>query len=279
MKALYLDAKTLAIVANTFGESLKRIINDVAEVAGYLWQKGWAERNAGNISVCLKDIPGSDIPDDYQPFFISLPGSFPELAGICFLITATNKRMRDLARQPMRNAILIRVTDDGTGYNVISHNGKTELRPTSELATHLGIHSMIARRKSAHRVVMHTHPAEIIALTHIKEMCDATRLNRVLLGMHPETKIFIPSGVGFVPYMTPGTEDIGYATVNELANHDMAIWEKHGIFSAGASPLETFDQIDLVAKAASVWLLCRSAGVEPEGLTENQINELGKIKF
>ena len=30
---------------------LKRVVNDVAEVAGYLWQKGWAERNGGNITV------------------------------------------------------------------------------------------------------------------------------------------------------------------------------------------------------------------------------------
>ena len=26
-------------------------VNQVAEAAGYLWQKGWAERNGGNITV------------------------------------------------------------------------------------------------------------------------------------------------------------------------------------------------------------------------------------
>ena len=30
---------------------LKHQIEQVAEVAGYLWQKGWAERNGGNIVV------------------------------------------------------------------------------------------------------------------------------------------------------------------------------------------------------------------------------------
>jgi rhamnulose-1-phosphate aldolase len=30
---------------------LQRLVLDVAELAQYLWQKGWAERNAGNISV------------------------------------------------------------------------------------------------------------------------------------------------------------------------------------------------------------------------------------
>ena len=34
---------------------LKRCIEQVAEVAGYLWQKGWAERNGGNIVVNVTD--------------------------------------------------------------------------------------------------------------------------------------------------------------------------------------------------------------------------------
>ena len=30
---------------------LRREIEKVSEVAGYLWEKGWAERNGGNIVV------------------------------------------------------------------------------------------------------------------------------------------------------------------------------------------------------------------------------------
>ena len=32
-------------------DKLKEQLDEVAEIAGYLWQKGWAERNAGNISI------------------------------------------------------------------------------------------------------------------------------------------------------------------------------------------------------------------------------------
>lgn len=31
-------------------------VNKVAEVAGYLWQKGWAERNGGNITVNITEF-------------------------------------------------------------------------------------------------------------------------------------------------------------------------------------------------------------------------------
>ena len=32
-------------------EGLKAVVDQIAEVTGYLWQKGWAERNGGNITV------------------------------------------------------------------------------------------------------------------------------------------------------------------------------------------------------------------------------------
>lgn len=266
-------------MSNQFSDPIKKIITEVAEVAGYLWQRGWAERNAGNISVCLDEVPKADIPGDYQPFFISLPGNFPDVAGKCFLVTATNKRMRDLARQPMKNAVIIRVSDDGSGFNIISHFGKTDLRPTSELATHLAVHSMIARRKTSERTVMHSHPTELTAMTQFRELCDEKRLNGILWGMHPETRIFVPAGVGFVPYFLPGTPHAGEETAKALKDHKAALWEKHGLFAIGDSPSETFDLTDILAKSASIYFLCRSTGREPEGLTESQAEELGKIKF
>jgi len=35
----------------TTNKNLKEQLDEVAEIAGYLWEKGWAERNAGNISI------------------------------------------------------------------------------------------------------------------------------------------------------------------------------------------------------------------------------------
>jgi rhamnulose-1-phosphate aldolase len=76
-----------------------------------------------------------------------------------------------------------------------------------------------------------------------------------------------------------GTTSIGEATVRALEKHDIALWEKHGAFAIGKTPSETFDMIDILTKSASLYFLCRSAGIEPEGLTDSQIDELGKLKF
>ena len=35
--------------------ALKAEVDKVAEVAGYLWTKGWAERNGGNITVNITE--------------------------------------------------------------------------------------------------------------------------------------------------------------------------------------------------------------------------------
>ena len=35
--------------------ALAREVNRCAEVAGYLWQKGWAERNGGNITINITE--------------------------------------------------------------------------------------------------------------------------------------------------------------------------------------------------------------------------------
>ena len=41
--------------------ALAREVNQVAEVAGYLWQKGWAERNGGNITLNITEYIDDEI--------------------------------------------------------------------------------------------------------------------------------------------------------------------------------------------------------------------------
>ena len=37
-------------------QALTYAVSQVAEVAGYLWQKGWAERNGGNITLNITEF-------------------------------------------------------------------------------------------------------------------------------------------------------------------------------------------------------------------------------
>ena len=94
-------------------EALAREVEQVAEVAGYLWQKGWAERNGGNITVNVTEFVDDEIrqmPAIAEP--VALGAMLLNLKGCYFFCKGTNKRMRDLARRPMENGSFIRITDD-----------------------------------------------------------------------------------------------------------------------------------------------------------------------
>ena len=258
---------------------LQRLVLDVAELAQYLWQKGWAERNAGNISVNLTGIlkkQNWDI-EEYPVFRLSRP--YPELAGKYFFVTGTGKRMRDLARNPIKNASIIRISKKGDAYQMFSLSRKqlVDLRPTSELPTHLGIHQMLSRKGSDYKAVIHTHPNELVALTHIETYQDEARINELLWSMHPETMVFVPGGMGLVPYQLPGTVDIADATIEKLRKYDVVMWEKHGAFAVGENIFDAFDLIDILSKSAGIFFMVRHAGYDPQGLTKKQLAELRKV--
>jgi rhamnulose-1-phosphate aldolase len=78
--------------------------------------------------------------------------------------------------------------------------------------------------------------------------------------------MFIPEGLEFLPYEVPGSSDIAEITATALEHSRVALWEKHGVLCTGASIPETFDNIDLLAKAARIYFMVKGAGFEPEGL-------------
>lgn len=257
------------------------IVSNIAELGKYLWQKGWAERNAGNISVNINDCLTSDQKSELQKksgSTFNLDRSYHPIAGFSFLVTGTGKRMRDLAVDPEHNALLIRVNDTGSGYQILSLSGmEGNMPPTSELPTHLAIHEQLVAKGAPERAVVHTHPNELISITQIRQFCSEKALNHLLWGMHPETMVIVPEGAGFLPYMLPGSQEIAEATLKKFENHKVVVWEKHGCFAIGRDVFEAFDLIDTLAKSAQIYFQCRAAGHEPEGLTEEKIAELKEL--
>ncbi|MCD7710023.1 MAG: class II aldolase/adducin family protein, partial [Porphyromonadaceae bacterium] len=136
--------------------ALAREVEKVAEVAGYLWQKGWAERNGGNITVNITDKVDDGIRKMKAIGPVTPIGTvLPHLKGCYFFCKGTNKRMRDLARRPMENGSVIRILDDCASYVMIADN---PVKPTSELPAHLSVHDLLISRGSSYRASLHTHP-------------------------------------------------------------------------------------------------------------------------
>lgn len=49
--------------------------------------------------------------------------------------------------------------------------------------------------------------------------------------MIPETKAFCPRGLGIIPYQLPSSVELAEATIRELDDYDVVMWEKHGVFA------------------------------------------------
>lgn len=247
-------------------------IGRIAEVAGYLWEKGWAERNGGNISVNVTGLMTDEekaLPAIGSP--IILPEPMTALGGHIFFVTGTGKRMRYICQEPFGNGSLIRISPDGTFFEIIATQ---PILPTSELPSHLLMHNYLRASGKDNKVVLHTHSTDLIGLTHCKPFLDSEYITRLLWSMIPECRIIVPRGIGIVPYEIPGTLELARATIKQLENHDVVFWEKHGILAVGNDLIECFDAIDILSKSAQIYFSARMAGYESEGMTSGQLDDL-----
>ena len=255
---------------------LARQVAEVAEVAGYLWQKGWAERNGGNITVNMTDVIDDEIRKMHAiSDIIPIGRTLSHLKDCYFFCKGTNKRMRDLARRPMENASVVRILDDCSSYVIIADH---PVKPTSELASHLSMHNYLIGKGSSYKAALHTHPVDLVAMTHHPGYLKKDVLTNLLWCMIPETRAFCPRGLGIIPYKMPGSFELADATIEQLKEYDVVMWEKHGICAVGENIMEVFDMIDTLSKSAQIYLTAKSMGFEPEGMNQEQMNEL-KIAF
>ena len=254
------------------------VIDEAARIAALLWDKGWAERNAGNLSIDVTDLVAGAGCAPLGPA-VPLGTVCAPLAGRYFLVTGTLRRFRDAARRPADNLCVLRLTDGCRGYEVVWGGGDDPaFRPTSEFPAHLRVHDLLATAKKPRPAVLHTHPTELIALTHLADYRDEAAFNRVLWAVHPEVKVTVPHGVGLVPYILPGTDDLARATVGALGRgHHVALWSMHGCVATGETVTQAFDLIDTLNKAAQIALMVRAAGGEVAGLTGAQVDELMRV--
>lgn len=254
---------------------LEATIMQIAEVAGYLWEKGWAERNGGNITVNITEFVDEEIRN-LKPIseVLNIGTTLQHIKGCYFYCKGTGKRMRDLARKPMDNGSIIRILDDCKSYVIVADN---PVMPTSELPSHLSMHNYLIGSGSNYKASLHTHPIELVAMSHNPKMLEKDVMGKLLWSMIPETLAFAPLGLGIVPYQLPGSVKLADATLELIKDYDVVMWEKHGVCALGVDIMDAFDQADVLNKAATIYLRAKSMGFEPEGMTEEAMKEIQDV--
>ena len=226
---------------------------EMIRIVTNMYDHGWDERNGGNVSVLLDENEWKEyLPAVHALRVISTGFAAPELEGKCFLVTGTGKYFRNVQYAPDVNLGIVRLRDGGRNAELLwgfSDGGSF----TSEFPAHMMSHA--ARRKvdPKNRVVMHCHPANLLAMTYVHSL-DERAFTRTLWQMCTECIIVFPDGVNVLPWMLCGTNEIGEATARKMETARLVVWAQHGIYAAGRDLDETFGLIETAEKAAEIYL-------------------------
>jgi len=249
-------------------------VREMAEITQHMWKNGWDERNGGNVSYLLDEEEVARYVDIHQVLRTIKPAfSVEELAGKYFIVTASGKYFKNVLADPESNLGLLRVSQDGQQLEVL-WGFKSGANPTSELPTHFMSHIERLKADRNHRVVMHNHATNVLAMTFIHEL-DESRFTRTLWQMCTECVVVFPDGVGIIPWMVPGSNEIGQATAEKMKQFHAVIWPQHGIFGTGTTIDEAFGLIETIEKAAQVYMLVAGHEIK-QRITDEQLANLAQ---
>ncbi len=234
-------------------------VTEMRKITSHLYEHGWDERNGGNVSLRLTEDEVKDFEDVHE-VKRNIPIDFDavELKGTYFLVTGTGRYFKNVYDFPERDTGLVKIAADGKSADLLwgfNDGGQ----PTSEFPAHLMTHIKRLGIDPSQRVVMHCHPTNLVAMTFTVPLVEKT-LSRILWKMQAESIVVFPEGIGIIPYMTPGTNDIGEATAEKMADYRLVVWPHHGIFGTGDSIDEAFGLIETAEKAAMIYTTIQSQG-------------------
>lgn len=242
-----------------------------------MWLKGWDERNGGNVSLRLLDSDVASFQSDFysNPKHVSLTQDVSKLANQYFIVTGSGKFFRNVILDPADTLAVVKIDEQGKGYYIMWGliNGGT---PTSELAAHLQSHIVrMEKSQGKDRVIMHCHATNLIALTYVLEL-DSAVITRLLWEMSTECLVVFPDGVGILPWMVPGKDEIGYATAEQMNRHTLVLWAFHGVFGTGPTLDDAFGLIDTAEKSAEVLVKVLSMGGKRQTISIEQFRHLAE---
>jgi len=264
-------------MAESISIELDHILFQVGQAGLRLAEIGAAEGAAGNISVCVReplDLSGL-FPLDQQ---VDLPYPVPELGGMLLVVSGSGRRLRDIAGSPFGNLACILVEKGGKTGRMYTSAQRQFSRVTSEFNSHLAVHcdQMRSSGLSLH-TVLHGQPLHLTHLSHLPDYQDEKTLNRRLFRWQPETILYMPEGIGVIPFIMPGSAQLVTETRISLREHRIVVWSRHGAMArAGDSILHAADLIEYADTAAHYEVLNLMTNGMGDGLSPEEIREICK---
>lgn len=259
----------------SYPETLTEVIESIGASGRRLNHIDAVEAGAGNISAAFNwEVDVEEVFPAHRE--IDLPWTVPSLAGYTVLVTGSGCRLRQLAENPKANLGAVVVHAGGeTGSLHFKKKGNFD-KPTSEFNSHLAVHEdQVRERGIPFHAVIHAQPPHLTLLSHIPEYQGTRELNAAILRWEPETVVQLREGVGFLPFMIPGSDELMAANVANLRQHQIVLWAKHGVMSrSDTSPLRACDRIEYAETGAMYEYMNLCTGGRAQGLSDE---ELGRV--
>ena len=236
---------------------------------------GASEGAAGNISLYI----GWDL-DPLCNFPLSksteLPIPVPELAGKSFLVTGSGRRLRDIIKDPGANMGLLKVEPGGKQATLYMSPHCRFTHLTREFNSHLAVHcDQIKRSGTNFHAVVHAQPVYLTYLSHIPRYQNIDYLNKNILRWQPELIVQFPEGIGYLPFLVPGSIDLMRATVEMLQSHRLLVWGKHGVITrSDISVNNATDLIEYSETGARYEYMNLVNAEQAEGLSQEELRAI-----
>ena len=234
-------------------------MKELESMTDNMYRLGWNERNGGNISMLLEEEQISPYIDCHRVIrTLPVKVAIPELVGRYFLVTGTGKYFKNISKNPEDALGIIRIVGDGSEAELLwgYQNGGSF---TSEIVMHLGAHLERMRSNPKHRVIMHAHPTNTIAMTHVHNL-EEKEFSKTLWRMCTECIVIFPEGVSVLPWMVSSHPGIGLASAEKFKDYRILIWALHGCTVAGDTLDEAFGLMETVEKGAEIYMKIQSSG-------------------
>lgn len=229
-------------------------VREMEKTTANMYRLGWDERNGGNVSYLLDEKEVAEYLD-LNHVIRTIPTGFDAkpLIGKIFIVTGTGKYFKNVESDPETNLGIVRIGKDGTTAELL-WGYKDGGRFTSEFPAHMMSHMARLAVDPQHRIVMHTHPTYTIAMNAVCPL-DEKGFTKRLWKSNTEAVVVFPDGVGVLPCMICGTNEIGEATAAKMKDFRLVVWTNHGIYGTGKTMDEAFGLIETVEKTAQIYML------------------------
>src|SRR5579871_6180077 len=230
------------------------------------------EGAAGNISIYIGwEVDPTPLFPLAEPF--TLPTPVPELAGYGLLVTGSGRRLREILQEPTANLAFLKVDQGGRTGVLHTAPDRRFQKPTTEFNSHLAVHrDQVVQRNLNFHAILHAQPLHLVYLSHITRYQDMTYMNRHVLRWQPEGVIYMPEGMGLLPFMLPGSPELMLGTMKAMREHRMALWCKHGVIVRSDTSLkQACDLIEYAETGARYECLNLTNHGIAEGLSAHEL--------